>query len=75
MAVEEFNKLPHFEQEELVKDKAILWQTPGHYGEYLIHYYGLFDFAVEVYVFKETGNISRFKAIARTQASTDRMEN
>lgn len=67
MTVAEFNKSAHFEQEEFVREESTSLNRFREYGEYQIHYYQLPDFAVEVYVFKETGRISRFKAIPTEQ--------
>ena len=63
LSFDAFNRLPHFEQEELVQMKASSLYASKDFGEYVIHYFGLFDFVVEVYVFTETGKIARFKAI------------
>jgi hypothetical protein len=68
MTPEEFNKLPHFEQEELVHEKAKSLYESRPFGEYNIYYFALFSFVVEVYVFTETGKNARFKAIADDQA-------
>jgi hypothetical protein len=67
MMIADFNKSAHFEQEEFVREESTSLNAFQEYGEYLIHYYLLPDFAVEVYVFKETGRISRFKAIPAEQ--------
>jgi len=63
MTIADFNKSAHFEQEEFVREESTSLNGSNEYGEYQIHYYLVRDFAVEVYVFKETGRISRFKAI------------
>lgn len=63
MTIADFNKAADFEQEEFLRQEPTSLQGFREYGEYQIHYYSLPDFAVEVYVFKETGSISRFKAI------------
>ena len=67
MTIADFNKSAHFEQEELLHEGSTSLQGFQEYGEYQIHYHLLTDFAVEVYVFKETGSISRFKAIPAQQ--------
>ncbi len=67
MTIADFNKSAHFEQEELLREESTSLQGFREYGEYQIHYYLLTNFAVEVYVFKETGSISRFKAIPTEQ--------
>jgi hypothetical protein len=63
MTITDFNALAHFEQEEFLRQEPTSIKGFREFGEYQIHYYFLPDFAVEVYVFKETGSISRFKAI------------
>jgi hypothetical protein len=63
MTIAAFNKSAHFEQEDFVREESTSLHGLREYGEYQIHYYLVQDFAVEVYVFKETGRISRFKAI------------
>ena len=67
MTIADFNKSADFEQEEFLREEPTSLQGFREYGEYQIHYYLLPDFAVEVYVFKETGSISRFKAILKEQ--------
>jgi hypothetical protein len=67
MKIADFNKSAHFEQEELLREGSTSLQGFRDHGEYQIHYFLLPDFAVEVYVFKETGSISRFKAIPTEQ--------
>lgn len=69
MTIEDFNKSAHFEQEELLREESTSLQGFRDHGEYQIHYYVLPDFVVEVYVFKETGSISRFKAIPTEQVA------
>ena len=68
ISIDEFNKLPHFEQEELVQEKGKSLYESRIFGEYIIYYFALFSFVVEVYVFTETGKISRFKAIPANQS-------
>jgi len=68
MTFEEFNKLPHFEQEELVQGSGKSLYESRTFGEYIIRYFALFSFVVEVYVFTETGKIARFKAIPANQS-------
>ena len=75
MTFEEFNALPHFEQEELVHEKGKSMYESGTFGEYIIYYFALFSFVVEIYVFAETGKIARFKAIAMDQAPASRRSN
>lgn len=75
MTIADFNKSAHFEQEEILREKSTPLQGFREYGEYQIHYYLLPDFAVEVYVFKETSRISRFKAIPTEQAPQGIMGN
>ena len=68
ISIDEFNRLPHFEQEELIQEKATSLYASKAYGEYVIHYFGLFSFVVETYVYAETGKIARFKAIPADKA-------
>jgi hypothetical protein len=68
ISIEEFNRLPHFEQEELVREKAKSMYASQPFGEYVIHYFGLFSFVVETYIYTETGKIARFKAIPADKA-------
>jgi len=75
MNIEEFNRLPHFEQEELVQEKAMSLYISQEFGEYVIHYFGLFSFVVEAYVYTETGKIARFKAITADKAPAAFREN
>ena len=75
MTIADFNKSAHFEQEELLREGSTFLQGFQEYGEYRIHYYLLPDFAVEVYVFKETGSISRFKAIPTEQVPQEIIRN
>ena len=63
MTIADFNKSAHFEQEDLLREASTSLQGFREYGEYQLHYCLLPDFAVEIYVFTETGSISRFKAI------------
>jgi hypothetical protein len=68
MTYEDFNKLPHFEQEELVHEKGKSMYESRTFGEYIIYYFALYSFVVEIYIFAETGKIARFKAINDDQA-------
>jgi hypothetical protein len=68
ISLDEFNRLPHFEQEELIRERATSLYASQAFGEYDIHYFGLFSFVVEAYVFTETGKIARFKAIPSDQS-------
>jgi hypothetical protein len=68
MTVEEFNTLPHFEQEEIIREKGTSLYASKVFGEYIIHYFVLFSFIVETYVFTETGKIARFKAVPSDQS-------
>ena len=44
-------------------------------AQHVIHYFGLFNFGVEVYVFTETGKIGRFKAIPDDRVPSPFREN
>ncbi len=75
MTIADFNKSAHFEQEDLLREGSTSLQGFREFGEYQLHYFLLPDFAVEVYVFKETGSISRFKAIPAEQVPQEIIRN
>jgi hypothetical protein len=58
-----FNRLPHFEQEELVQAAGKSLFLAREFGEYEIHYFSLYGFAVEIYIYSATGKTARCKAI------------
>jgi hypothetical protein len=64
MTLDDFNRLPHFEQEIITHEEAVFMDMSRKHGDYHVFLYSPDDFYIEAYLFPETSKVAKYEGIS-----------